>query len=217
MNYLEPESLVKEYKKSLSQLKEGIISLSAMLNKSEKGELYFGIGPDLRPYKMTISNKTTSDISTEIRNNLKPCPSKLEIEKIIVEGIEIIKVYAEGKETPYSAYGRYYLRLDDGDIPMTVDQLKTYFDNKQEDYSAWENKPTNLTFADIDEKLLIKVIEKGNKIERIKYEYQNVKEAMTKLKLLTEDGRIKMAGYYLFGKKFIHHIQFHVYFFQISK
>ena len=31
MNYLEPESLVKEYKKFLSQLKEGIISLSALL------------------------------------------------------------------------------------------------------------------------------------------------------------------------------------------
>ena len=32
-----------ELKKSLAQLKEGVISLSAMLNKTSKGEVYFGI------------------------------------------------------------------------------------------------------------------------------------------------------------------------------
>ena len=31
-----------EFKKSLSQLKEGIISLSSMLNKHNKAVLYFG-------------------------------------------------------------------------------------------------------------------------------------------------------------------------------
>lgn len=35
-----------ELRKSLTLLKEGIISLSAMLNKSNKGDVYFGIDDD---------------------------------------------------------------------------------------------------------------------------------------------------------------------------
>ena len=34
------ENEVVELKKSLAQLKEGIISLSSMLNKNQRGELY---------------------------------------------------------------------------------------------------------------------------------------------------------------------------------
>ena len=51
-----------EYKKSLSQLKEGVISLSAMLNKHNAGVLYFGIKDDCEPFKFDISKKTLSDI-----------------------------------------------------------------------------------------------------------------------------------------------------------
>lgn len=40
------ESEEIELKKSLSQLKEGIISLSAMLNKNNHGDVYFGINDD---------------------------------------------------------------------------------------------------------------------------------------------------------------------------
>ena len=42
------ETEVVELKKSLSQLKEGIISLSAMLNKSNKGRVYFGLRDDVQ-------------------------------------------------------------------------------------------------------------------------------------------------------------------------
>ena len=35
-----------ELKKSLTQMKEGVISLSAMLNKTHEGIVYFGINDD---------------------------------------------------------------------------------------------------------------------------------------------------------------------------
>ena len=44
MQFKESEQL--ELKKSLAQLKEGIISISAMLNKKGKCEVYFGINDD---------------------------------------------------------------------------------------------------------------------------------------------------------------------------
>lgn len=37
------ESETREYKKSLAELKTGLISIAAMLNKHGRGELWFGI------------------------------------------------------------------------------------------------------------------------------------------------------------------------------
>ena len=49
-----------EFKKSLSQLKEGTISLSSMLNKHNKAVLYFGINDDGKVFKFDIGKKTIS-------------------------------------------------------------------------------------------------------------------------------------------------------------
>ncbi len=197
---MKDESFVLEYKKSLAQLKEGIISLSSMLNKSNKGELFFGVGPNKKVYQLTISKKTLADISNEIRMNLKPLPTKLDIEVVQVEGVDVIKIYVEGNDTPYSAYGRYYVRIDDGDIPMSNTQLQNFFESKEDNYSKREDKPTNYTYEDIDEDLLINVIRMANEKGRLNYIYDDIGKALTKLDLLTKDGKIKIAGYYLFGK-----------------
>ena len=194
------ENVVLEYKKSLVQLKEGIISLSSMLNKSNRGELYFGIGPNKKVYPFMISKKTLADISNEIRMNLKPLPIRLDIEVVKIENIDVIRIYVEGDDTPYSAYGRYYIRVDDGDIPMTNSQLQNFFESKKENYSQWEEKPTNYSYEDIDEELLIKVIRLANDKGRLNYVYDDIGKALTKLNLITDDGKIKTAGYYLFGK-----------------
>ena len=64
---MKDENVAIEYKKSLSQLKEGVISLSSMLNKNHSGELYFGITPDKKPFKFDFTIriwplKPTNDI-----------------------------------------------------------------------------------------------------------------------------------------------------------
>ena len=57
---MKDENTLIEYKKSLAQLKEGVISLSSMLNKNYKGELFFGITPEKKPFRFDISKKTLS-------------------------------------------------------------------------------------------------------------------------------------------------------------
>ena len=42
------ESETLELKKSTSELKEAILSIVAILNKHQKGEVYFGVAPDGR-------------------------------------------------------------------------------------------------------------------------------------------------------------------------
>ena len=51
------ETETLEFKKTTGELKEGIVSIAAILNKHQKGELYFGIKPDGTPIGQQISEK----------------------------------------------------------------------------------------------------------------------------------------------------------------
>lgn len=195
--YKENEQL--ELKKSLAQLKEGIISLSSMLNKSQSGVVYFGINDDGKILGIDIGKKTLADVTHEIQNNLKPLPIKVKVEEIVIESKSIIKVSVEGNDTPYSAYSRYYIRINDADIIMNSSQLQYFFSLKEDTYSKWEKKETEFDADDINEDLLIDCIRTANEKGRLEYVYRNASEALNKLGLLTENGKLNNAGWYLFG------------------
>lgn len=202
---MQKESEFLELKKSTAQLKEGIISLSAMLNKNNKGELLFGINDEGITCGINIGRNTMSDIAHEIRNNLKPLPTTLEIKEIKLdehqeENKSIIRIYVEGFDTPYSAYGRYYMRLNDSDIFMDSNILENFFLNKIENNANWEKKATNYTIDDVDEDLLIQFIRDANDYHRLDYVYKNKKETLEKLGLLCPNDKINNACNYLFGK-----------------
>ena len=105
------ENETMELRKSLTLLKEEIISLSAMLNKSNNGDAYFGINDDGKVLGVSVKNKTLADITHEIQNNLKPLPNILNIQDIDMDGRKVILVNVEGDDTPYSAYGRFYILI----------------------------------------------------------------------------------------------------------
>ena len=62
--FIENETI--ELRNSLSQLKEGIISLSAMLNKSNKGLIYFGIRDDGKVVGLDIGKRTLADVTRQL-------------------------------------------------------------------------------------------------------------------------------------------------------
>jgi len=192
------ESETVEFKKSTIQLKEAVISICAMLNKHEIGTVYFGVKDDGSICGQTIGRKTTSDISHEIRNNLKPLPI-IDISTKEMDGKDVIEVKASGKDTPYSAYGRYYTRVDDADVYMDSGLLCKYFESKDKTYSKWEEEITPYGIEHVDEELLIQYIREANEIGRLNYVYRNPIEALQKLNLVNDDGFLNNAGYYLFG------------------
>lgn len=75
------ESETLEFKKSTGELKEGIISIAAILNKHQKGEFYFGVKPDGTPIGQEVSEKMLRDITHPISLMVLPesawpqCPS----------------------------------------------------------------------------------------------------------------------------------------------
>ena len=193
------ESEKLELKKSLSQLKEGIISLSAMLNKNNSGIVIFGINDDGKVSGITIGRKTKADITQEIQNSLKPLPTSVTIDDYEEDGKKLIKVSVTGDDTPYSAYGRYYIRVNDADIQMNSHQLQTFFENKDDSYIKWEMTETAHGIDEIDEELLIDCIRTANEKGRLDYVYRNPGEALQKLDLVTANGKLNNAGWYLFG------------------
>lgn len=186
-----------EYKKTTAELKEGVISLSSMLNKHGHGVLFFGVKNDGSIYGQPIGKDTTSNISKEIKNYLRPVVSP-SITVLEENDKTIIKVEVYGEDKPYCAYGRYYLRSDDEDLQMTNAQLEDFFINKNIDYSKWENEMTEYGEEVIDEELLISYINKGNEIGRISFLFKDTKDALIKLGLMKND-KLNNAGLYLFS------------------
>ena len=193
------ESEIVELKKSLAQLKEGIISLSSMLNKHGEGTVYFGIDDNGTIVGLDIGKKTKSDVIHELINNLKPLPATLNVD--LNEENKIIIVHAEGKDAPYSAYKRYYIRLGDSDVSMANEQLKLFFEKQKDTNIERETTETCYDEKDIDENRLLANIRNSNEIGRMDYVYKNAHEALVKLGLLTENNKLNNAGYYLFSSK----------------
>ena len=141
------ETEIREYKKSTGELKEGITSLGSMLNKHGYGTLYFGIKDNGEVIGQQIGERTLREVSQGIANYMKPqvIPT---ISLELIDEKNVIKVYVEGSEIPYSAYGRYYIRSADEDRELSLEQLRTlmFKVNEVDIISKKPNQVQNLSF-----------------------------------------------------------------------
>ncbi|MFH1588146.1 MAG: ATP-binding protein [Candidatus Diapherotrites archaeon] len=121
MKFKESEAL--ELKKSTSELKEAVISITAILNKRQKGGLYFGIKNNGTIIGQTVTENTIREISKTISDYIEP---KIypKIKEIIIEEKTCVFVEFSGNETPYFAYGRSYLRVGDENKQVNRAELK---------------------------------------------------------------------------------------------
>ena len=144
------ESETIEIKRSVAQLKESLKSISAILNKHQRGTLYFGVDSDGNSVKNIISEKTLRDISQSISNCIEPkiYPS-ITIEKY--NNTDVIKVEFAGDQIPYSSEGRYYIRVADEDKQMSSRELRKIILNSKD--RRWDSSyNTSAVIKDIDSK-----------------------------------------------------------------
>lgn len=108
------ESETVELKKSLAELKQGLISIVAILNKHKAGTLWFGIRDSGIATGIEANDKTLRDISQAIAAHIEP---KIfpKISEVAVKGKRCIKIDFAGDDTPYFAYGRAFMRVADED------------------------------------------------------------------------------------------------------
>lgn len=191
------EDEFNEFKKTTGEVNEAMISISSILNKHGHGTIYFGVKNDGSPNKFTINDSTIRDVSRKIYEAIKPqiFPEILTDE---IDGVEIIKVIFEGKDKPYSAFGKYYKRVADEDREMTPSELRKMMIS-QEYEENWENMSSKDTVYDIDDAVLMQFYENAVSCGRLPDIGQDKYTIIEKLGLV--NGRqLTNAGRALFSK-----------------
>ena len=113
-----------EFKLGLGQLDKGLRSLSAMLNRSAEGTVYFGVDDDGTVKGLDIGKRTLLDIRSRAAELIEP-RIILDISVLKDESEKAyIRVHAEGADVPYSCDGRYYLRTAASDEQIGSDLLR---------------------------------------------------------------------------------------------
>ena len=193
------ESETLEFKKTTGELKEAVISVASILNKSGKGELYFGVRNDGSVLGQQIGDATLRDVSKALSDNMKPqiFPT---IDAVTIEDKDCIRVAFSGNQPPYYAYGRAYIRVADEDKQMSPDELETFIIRKHERTSNWDSSPSRISITDIDAAVLEKYIGRANAAGRLDYRYTNPEDILGRLKLVDNDIPNNTADI-MFGKE----------------
>lgn len=185
-----------EYKKSSSELKEGIVSAVAMLNKHNRGELYFGVRNDGLAVGQDVSEKTLRDISQAISNHIEPqvFPN---IKEVVFDDKACIHIAFEGNNVPYFAYGRAYLRVADEDRVMSPKELEIYILKKNVSAQKWDSEPSDKTNFDVSEKMLKEYLDKATTVGRVELVFTDKADILNKLSL-TYGNKITNAANVMF-------------------
>lgn len=200
---IETETL--EFKKSTGELKEAMNSISAILNKHQKGELYFGVKPDGTPIGQIVTEESLREVSQKIGNSIEP---KIypEVRRVTIDDRDCIYVQFEGNNVPYFAFGVAKIRVADEDLTMSPRELSEYIRRNQLEEDKWENQISNKMIDDVDETLLRQYTNHAYEVGRLAISYTDKKTVLNQLEL-TQDEYLLNAGKVLFSDDITQDIQ----------
>lgn len=185
-----------EFKRSTGEVHDAMKDVVAILNKHDKGILYFGVSPNGDVKGLQVAESTLRDVSRVVFESIKP-QIYPQIQKITIDGCDIIEVKFSGKNKPYSAYGKYYIRVADESRELTPAELKEMMLSSE--YSErWEQFETEYTIRDVDEAALKDFYNRATACGRLPDEGFDAEKLLNKLSLL-KNGKLNNAGYVLFG------------------
>ena len=187
----------KEFKRSTSELKEGVASIASMLNKHGSGELYFGVNKDGDVCGQDVSESTLREISQAIGNSIQPTIYPEIAHETTPEGKNYILVSFSGDDAPYACNGKYRIRVADEDILMSPEQLRRRFRELEDIRNPWDRRVSDKTVEDVDEPTLRSFIERGRAKGRITFAYTTPADALERLGLV-KDGMLLNAAVALF-------------------
>lgn len=196
MEFKFAENETLELKKSTSELKEAVVSISSILNKHGFGELYFGIKNDGSVVGQDLSEKTLRTASQAISENIEPRIYP-EISVVKIEDKNCIYVKFSGDEKPYYAYGRAYKRVGEEDRKLSAKEIETIILQKNINALRWESQPSKTGISEVNEATIKKFLTKANSVGRLQFPYENTETTLHKLELI-DSGRMLNAAKVLF-------------------
>ena len=190
------ETETLEFKKTTGELKEGMISISSILNKYGVGTLYFGIKPNGDVVGQAVSESTLRDVSRMIHETIRPQIYPVIIEEAL-DDLRVIKVEFNGDDRPYSTNGRYYLRTAEQDREVTPSELKNFF--IQDEYKdKWEKTKTTCLSSQVDKKAIKSFYLRAIEVGRLAQGKYTTSLVMNRFGLIDGDN-LTNAGNVLFG------------------
>ncbi len=171
------ESETVEFKTSLAELKQGLISLVAMLNKHGQADLWFGVSPSGKPVGLMVIEKTLREVSQALGAHIDPRLYP-EITSVDVAGKTCLRVQATGHQKPYFAHGRAYIRVADEDRQMSARELESLILKRNSAALRWDNEPCATALTELSETKIRRFVERAG------LPWDNPTNALTKLDLL---------------------------------
>ncbi len=193
---LGPETEQIEYKKTTSELKEGVTSIAVILNKHGKGTWYFGVKNNEDVIGQEVNDETLRSVSKAIGNYLRPAIYPV-VEKDVYEGRTVVKVDFEGNQQPYLAHNIPRIRVADEDLVMEQPMYEAMLRKRDNISYSWENQRSKYTIADIDQEAFKSYLQKAHRVGRISFNSEDPAEVLPRLGL-AENGTLLNAGAALF-------------------
>ena len=194
-----------EFKKSTGELKEGIISICAILNKHQSGELYFGVRNDGLVLGQDINDTTLRTVSQAIRSSIKP-PVYPSISEKTYGARKVVYVKFDGVQRPYLAYNIPRIRIADEDAVMEQPLYEEMLRQRENVSFSWESQRSKYKVADIDKQVFDNYLRRAKKVGRISFEEDDPQSVLTKLDL-TDGEWLLNAGAALFVSSGMNELQ----------
>ena len=199
------ETEQREFKKSTGELKEGVISICAILNKHQSGELYFGVRNDGTVLGQDINDTTTRTVSQAIRSNIKP-PIYPSISEQNYGKRKVVYVKFDGTQKPYLAYNIPRIRIADEDSVMEQPLYEEMLRQRESISYSWESQRSKYKVSDIDKHVFDNYLKRAKKVGRISFEEEDPHSVLTKLEL-TDGEWLLNAGAALFVSSGMNELQ----------
>lgn len=189
------ESETVELKKSLAELKEGLVSMAAILNKHGEGELWFGVAPNGQAVGLDVSDKTLRDLSQAIAAHIEP-KTYPQVRTQTVAGKTCIHIRFDGQNAPYFAHGRAYMRVADEDRQLSAAELEAIIVEKRQNVLRWDTRALEKPWPELDTHKI------QNFAQRAHLQWETLGEddekrclhALAKLELLQKDDLFNAAS-----------------------
>ncbi|MBQ9069183.1 MAG: putative DNA binding domain-containing protein, partial [Eggerthellaceae bacterium] len=185
-----------EFKKSTSELKEGVVSIASILNKHGHGKLYFGVHNNGTVIGQEVGDTTLRTISQAIGNHISPAIYPT-ISKESYGGRDIVVVEFEGTQQPYLAYNIPRIRVADEDLVMEQPRYEELMRKRDSVVYSWEAQKSKYTIDNIDTTAFQSYLQKAKQAGRISFQNDNPADVLTMLEL-ADGNQLLNAGAALF-------------------
>ena len=186
-----------EYKKSTGELKEGVISIAAILNKHGEGTLYFGVKNNGDVIGQIINDQTLRTVSQAIGNHIKPRIYPTINKKSYDGNREVVVVEFKGSCKPYLAYNIPRIRVADEDLVMDQDTYDAMIRDRDDNTKSWERQISKYRISDIDTKVFENYLKRAKEVGRISFDSDDPPSVLEKIEL-SEGDYLLNAGAALF-------------------